>query len=396
MDASETPQVVPKAVDEIIAAARAMAGLDDFGDMSFLGSLEHHVRGLREDAKLSPLGEQLAFGAVINMLVNRLRYVRDVGRHPEILREEISKPIVVLGLPRTGTTKLQRVLSACPQTQSMTYWRMMNPAPFPDEVPGNPQGRIEAAEAVVELLATQFPGFMARHPTHARHADEEVLLMQGSFQCPVTWMFARSPAFYDYATTTDPRPMYRFLREQMQYLQWQDGGAQGRSWVLKSPLHTGAIDVLLETFPDAVLLHCHRDVRKVVPSIAGLIAEMRGIYSDQVDRTVIGPDMLDYFGRSIDRHLAQRDALPPDRFVDIRYEEVLDDVVAVVKRAFDRAGLQMTDETVAVIRQHEADLPQHQFGTYSYVSEDYGTTDDEIAQRFAAYSRRFTPATNRP
>lgn len=391
MDATNAPRLALLTADQLMDVARSTAGLDDFGGLSFRHGLEQCVYGFRHEAQLSPLGEELAFGGVVNMLVNRLRYVRDVQRHPEILNESIARPIVILGLPRTGTTKLQRVLSACPQAQSMTYWRMLNPAPLPDEVSGNPRGRIDVAESLVAMLAEQFPGFMARHPTHAQQADEEVLLMQGSFQCVVTWMFARSPSFYDYTMSADPRPLYRFLYEQMQYLQWQDGGARGRSWVLKSPLHTGALDVLLATFPDAVLVHCHRDVRKIVPSIAGLIQEMRRIYSDHPDAKVIGPEMLDYFGRSIDRHLVQRDALPSDRILDIQYEEVLEDVVSVAQRAFARAGHMLTDEAAAIIRQHEADLPQHQFGTYTYTAEDYGTTDRQIAKRFAAYSQRFTP-----
>lgn len=391
MEATLASGPMPRTVDQLMAMARTTAGLDDFGDLSFKIGLGHFVNGLNTEAKLSPLGQELAFGAVVNMLVNRLRYVRDVRLYPEILREKISKPIVILGLPRTGTTKLQRVLSVCPQAQSMTYWRMLNPAPFPGEQPGHPQARIEAAEGLVAMLAAQFPGFMARHPTHARQADEEVLLMQGSFQCVVAWMFARAPSFYDYTMKVDPRPLYRFLHEQMQYLQWQDGGARGRSWILKSPLHTGAIDTLLQTFPDAVLVHCHRDVRKVVPSIAGLIEEMRRIYSDSVDPKVIGPEMLEYFGSSMDRYLQLREALPADRILDIQYEEVLADVVAVCQRIFDRAGLALTDEAVAIIKKHESDLPQHQFGTYSYSSEQYGTTDTLIAERFAAYSRRFIP-----
>lgn len=382
---------LPRTVEAMLDAARRAAGLDDFGDEPFRDGLERYVAGLRDEAQLSALGEELAYGGVVNMLVNRLRYARDVRRHPEILAERITRPIIVLGLPRTGTTKLQRVLSACPQAQGMTYWRMLNPAPFPDEIPGHPEGRIQVAEALVDMLAKQFPGFMARHPTHARHADEEVLLMQGSFRCVVTWLFARSPSFYAHVMNDDARPLYRFLHGQMQYLQWQDGGARGRSWVLKSPCHTGLIDVLLETFPDAVLVNCHRDVRKVIPSIAGLVEEMRRIYSDRVDPRVIGPEMLDYFGRSMDRYLDIRAQLPADRILDVQYEDVLRDAVGVVGRVYERAGLELTPAAVQAIRAHEAELPQHQFGSYAYAAEQYGITDDEVAARFATYNARFIP-----
>src|SRR5690606_38336733 len=153
--------------------------------------------------------------------------------------------------------------------------------------------------------------FMARHPTEAQQPDEEELLMQGAFQCAVTWLFACMPSFYDYVMADDQLPTYQYLHSQMQYLQWQDGGGRCCSWLLISPCHTGYLDTLLKVFPDAVLVNCHRAVAKVIPSIAALVEEMRRIHSDPVDRPVIGPEMLDYFGRLMDRHLDQRAKLPP-------------------------------------------------------------------------------------
>jgi hypothetical protein len=381
---------VPKTVPALLAAARAMTGLDDFGDPHFMKGLGVLVDGFNNEAQLSPVGEQMAFGGLLNMLVNKLRYVRDIRRHPQILDEKITRPIVILGLPRTGTTKLLRILGTDPQAQAMTYWRMMNPAPFPDEEPGNPQGRIEAAQAAVAMLTEHFPGFIARHPTEALQPDEEVLLMQGSFEHVVTWLFARMPSFYDHAMNGDLRPQYRFLRSQMQYLQWQDGGARGRSWVLKSPCHTGFIDVLLETFPDAVLVHCHRDVNGLLPSIAGLVEEMRRIHSDHVDRKALGDDMLMYFGRLMDQYLVLRDALPKDRIIDVRYDEVLHDAAGVVRRIYDRVGRVLMPQDAKRIAAWEEERPAHYLGTYSYSAADYGYGPDTIDRRFAAYNARFS------
>lgn len=390
--AAELPRTVP----DLMAAAAALAGLDDFGDLHFMKGLSVLIDGFGNEARLSAIGEQLAYGGVLNMLVNKLRYVRDTKAHPEILDEPIARPIIILGLPRTGTTKLQRILSADPQAQGMLYWKMMNPAPLPDEQPGHPQGRIEAAQAAVAMLGEQFPGFIARHPTEALQPDEEVLLMQGSFEHEVTWLFARSPSFYDYALSCDPRPKYRYLRSQMQYLQWQDGGARGRHWVLKSPCHTGFVDTLLETFPDAVLVHCHRDVNGLLPSIAGLVEEMRRIHSDHVDRKVLGEEMLDYFGRSMDRYLERTRTLDPQRILHVRYDEVLDDALGMVQRIYGRAGLVLSEQTAALIRDWEVQRPPHYLGAYTYSAAEYGYGPDTIDRRFAEYNRRYgdfiTPA----
>jgi hypothetical protein len=385
---------VPKTVPGLLAAARAMAGLDDFGDPHFIQGLTVLVDGFRNEARLSAMGEQMAFGGLLNMLVNRLRYVRDLKRHPEIREQLITRPIVILGLPRTGTTKLLRILGTDPQAQAMYYWRMMNPAPFPDEIPGDPRGRIEAAQAAVAMLSEHFPGFIARHPTEALQPDEEVLLMQGSFEHVVTWLFARMPSFYDHAMNGDLRPQYRYLHGQMQYLQWQDGGARDRSWVLKSPCHTGFVDVLLETFPDAVLVHCHRDVNQLLPSIAGLVEEMRRIHSDHVDRRQLGDDMLDYFGRLMDQYLVQRDQLPRDRIIDVRYDEVLHDAVQVVRRVYERVGRRLTPQDEQRIAAWEEQRPPHYLGSYTYSRADYGYGPDTIDRRFAAYNARFADYIN--
>lgn len=389
--ASATPEL-PRTVEGLLDAASAAAGLDDFGDRHFIKGLSVLVPALRDEARLNEVGVQMNYGGIINLLVNRLRYVRDVQQHPEILEQRIAAPIIILGLPRTGTSKLQRVLSADPQVQNMLYWRTTNPAPFPGEQPGQPTARIEAAQAVEKMLAEQFPGWMARHPTEALEPDEELHLMHGSFECLISWLFARTPSYYDYIQQCDPRPMYNHLHAQMQYLQWQDGGARGRPWIMKSPVHTGTLDGLLETFPDAVLVHCHRDVHKILPSIASLIEQARRIGSDEVDQKVVGDEMLDYWGSSLDRYLEIRARLPADRIMDVHFDEVVGDVLAVIRRIYARAGRELTPGTIAAFQAKERSQPDHHWGKYSYSAADYGYSRQIIDQRFADYRARFLDA----
>ncbi|MCB1666909.1 MAG: sulfotransferase [Porticoccaceae bacterium] len=388
MSEVQTPEI-PKTVDGLLAAATAQAGLDDFGDRHFITGLSKFIESANDDAQLNPLGEQMVYGGILNLLINRLRYVQDIKDHPEILSEKIIKPIIILGLPRTGTSKLQRVLSADPEVQRMDYWRTINPAPFPDEEPGHPKGRIEAALAVEEMLSTQFPGWMARHPTEALEPDEELHLMHGSFECMVSWLFARTPSYYDYISHCDQRPMYQHLYQQMQYLQWQDGGARGRPWIMKSPVHIRSLDVVLETFPDAVLVHCHRDLQKVIPSFASLIVEARSIASDHVDPVVVGSEMFEYWASSLGRYLIEREKLSADRIMDVQFEEITSDIVGVIAQIYERAGRELTPEAIAAFKDHEARRPEHHWGAYTYSAADYGYTQAMIEKRFTAYRQQF-------
>lgn len=381
---------LPKTVDGLMAAASAATGLSDFGeDRGFMTGLRILVDAAPREARLNALGEQLVYGGIIRLLSNRLRYIRDLKAHPEILDERIVKPIVVIGLPRTGTSKLQRVLSCDPDAQRLDLWRQQNPAPFPDETPGDPRARIDAALQIEQMLTTMFPGFQARHPLEAQEPDEELHLMEGSFDCMLSWVFTRLPSFRQHAQTCDPRPMYRWLHAMLQYLQWQDGGGRGRPWMMKSPTHIGALQEFLEIFPDAVLVHCHRDPRAVIPSFASLITEARKVGSDEVDPVEVGRDMFDYWSAQLDRYLITRERLPRDRVLDVQFDDVRTDVVAVIRRIYERAGRPLTPQAVAAFKAHEQRRPEHHFGAYEYRPEDHGLNLDEIDQRFAAYRAQY-------
>lgn len=378
-----------RAVDDLLAAAAAEAGLDDFGDRHFVKGLTALADAIPREAALNEVGEQMVYGGIQRLLINRLRYVDDVKRHPEILDEKIVKPIVILGLPRTGTSKLQRVMSADPGVQRLEFWREINPAPFPGEQPGDPKERIEAGLLVENTLSTMFPGWMARHPMEAREPDEELHIMDMSFECMISWLFSRVPSYYDYFSNCDPRPTYRLLHAMLQYLQWQDGGGRGRPWIMKSPVHIGDLPTLLETFPDATIVHCHREPRKIIPSFASLIEEARRMGSDQVDPVEIGRDMFNYWADQCDRNLAARDALPTDRVLDFHFEEIRSDVIEVIRKIYRHAGRTLTPEAIDAFQAYDARRPEHHWGTYQYTAEQYGLTLEEIDKRFAAYRRRF-------
>lgn len=380
---------IPTTVEGLLEAASTEAGLQDFGDRHFITGLTTLVDAIHREAALNVTGEQMVFGGMIRLLVNRLRYVEDIKRHPEILGEEIVAPIIILGLPRTGTSKLQRVMSADPGVQRLEFWKTINPAPFPGEEPGKPEARIQAGLLVENTLATQFPGWMARHPMEALEPDEELHIMDMSFECVISWLFSRVPSYYQYISHCDSRPTYQILHAMLQYLQWQQGGGQGRPWIMKSPVHIGELPVLLETFPDAVVVHCHREPRNVIPSFASLIEEGRKMGSDQVDPLEIGRDMLSHWAGEVDKNLLARESLPEDRIIDVQFEEVVADVSQVIERIYQRAGRELSDEAVAAFRDYEARRPQGHWGSYDYSAAHYGLSADAIDDRFAEYRRRF-------
>lgn len=380
---------LPTDLDGLLAVARQQAGLSEFGDTEFLKGLSILLDALPREANLNATGKQMVYGGIIRLLTNRLRYAEDVRKHPEILDEKIVKPIIITGLPRTGTSKLQRVMSADPQVQRLDFWKELFPAPFPDEEPGNPQGRIDAALQMETALSENFPGWMARHPMEAQEPDEELHMMEMAFDSIISWLFARTPSFYDYVASSDQRGSYKVTHQMLQYLQWQDGNTQGRPWIMKTPVHLGSMPMLLETFPDAIIVHCHRDPRDVIPSFASLIEEGRKIGSDTVDPVEIGRDVFAYWADQMDRNLQARESLPADRILDIDYLDIVKDVNSVIEKVYAKADRTLTAESLAAFNNYEGRRPKGYWGTYEYTPEQFGLSLDDIDARFATYRQQF-------
>lgn len=390
-DAPEPPEPNLDA-DALMAAATAETGLDDFGPPGVRDDLAVYLRAVLEEANLSPMGLMGLQGFVQRVLVNRLRFHGDLKRHPEILDEDGTDPIIITGLFRTGTTKLQRMMSADPGVQGLTFWRILNPAPFPDAGPGEPDPRIAMAEEYVSLLEQYHPEFIAGHPWQTHEPDEDSLLLWMTFAHLSNAGVGNVPSYVDRVRTRPQRPNYDYLRMLTQYLQWQDGGKRGRPWVLKSPTHIGNLEAIFEAFPNATLVHCHRDPVVVTASFARLFELFWGLFGSQVPLDEIGPILLRLWSSEMDGNLDQRDRLGQSAsIVDVRYDDIVDDPVAVLGGIYDRHGRSLTAEGTEAMQRWAADNPQHRFGKHQYTLEACGLTEEEIRSAFARYLDRFGP-----
>ncbi len=381
----------PLSADDVLSAGTAETGLNDYGDRGFIEGLTVLTDSLRSDARLNRMGRMMLSRDLVRMLTNRLRFQRDLARHSEILEEEILAPIIITGLPRTGTSKLQRMISADPGVQRLDVWKLFNPAPFPSERVVGPQGRINFALVVERVLATQFRDYMAAHPTEALEPDEEVLLMEMSFECVVSSLKSRAPQHRAFVECRDPRPTYEYMRAMLQYLQWQDGGGRGRPWIMKSPVHIGNLPTLLDVFPDATVVHCHRDPWVAVVSFASLVEASRRMGSDDVDLEEIGADMLDFLSGQMQRNIKHRAQVDEERIIDVPYERIRDDTEAVIEKIYSRVRRELTADSRDAMRAYAARRREGHFGRHAYTADRYGLDRGQIETAFADYSERFAP-----
>ncbi len=373
-------------LDSVLAAAREEAGLEDFGDTGFTEALAKVLDCAGRDLRFSDTGFMAFQANVRRWLVNRLRYMDGVKSHPAILQEDVSDPIVVLGMPRCGTTKMQRLLSAAPGTIALPLWMTQNPAPFPDEEPGNPAGRIAFARAIQEAQRANNPDFLASHERTAEQAEEDSDLLLFAIDYLMIFIIHPSDALLDWLRERPRLPAYELQHRLLQYLQWQQGGRQGRHWILKNPGHIGQLDALSTVYPKATLLHLHRDLRTVLPSYCQLIRSIYLDLFDDYDPRRIGRQTLTYWGPEFRRHRAQREALR-DRLniVDAPYRAVLEDAVGIAGAVFQRAGMPMTGQTEQALEQWQAENAQHKHGKPTYSMEEFGLDDEAILAAFGTF-----------
>lgn len=363
------------------AFAEAGTGATDFRDRSFLSNLEKTLE-IPTRLKMSARGLMGVHANFTRFLVNRLRWEADVAKHQEILDEDVSDPIVVLGLPRSGTTKLQRFLSADPNVQSTPAWAMFNPAPFPGEERGDPTPRREWASAMMAAVTNTGETYQMMHEFAADEADETSFIPLANFDNVMQFITTPDYEHLEWTRSVSRVPSQAYLREMLKYLQWQMGGKRG-PWILKNPGNTGEFLEMLEVFPNATFVISRRDLYKTMGSSMRMGTEILQNTFDPLDRKFVGQYTVDYWTFELHRYLQQRrDMGAHVRLVEADYNRCVADGLSVAREVYELAGLPWTREGEAAMRQWDIDNPRHKLGAYGYSLEDYGWSEEKIAAAF--------------
>ncbi len=364
------------------AFTEAATGVRTFRDTSFLSNLEKTLE-IPTRLKMSARGLMGVHANFKRFLVNRLRWEADVEKHPEILNEDVSDPIIVLGLPRSGTTKLQRFLSADPNVQATPAWAMFNPAPFPGEVHGDPSPRIAWANSMMAAVTNTGETYRIMHDFNALEADETSFIPLAQFDNVMQFVTTPDYPHLQWTRSVSRVPSQAYLREMLKYLQWQDGGKRGRVWVLKNPGNTGEVAEMLEVFSNATFVISQRDLFVTMASSMRMGTEILRNTFEPLDPSFVGNYTIDYWAYELKRFLAQRKELGKRvRIVETPYKRCVSDALGVAREVYELAGLPWTKEGEAAMRRWDADNPRHKLGSYGYALEDYGWSEAKVAEAF--------------
>ena len=393
--------------ETLIAQAQRESGLTEFGDRYFVGRMARMLDRAAHEVDFTAEGLKAYQGDLNRFLINRLRTHADIQRHPEILNEDVSDPLIIIGVPRSGTTKLQRMMANDPNIQKLYMWQMWNPARFPDAIAGQPDPRMAAvgigvgnnAVAGDEAARAQAMA-QAAHVTAMAAVEEEFVLFDFLFDETVAGFNTQIPLIA-YAELDVGKPDseavrrgYDYVKTLLQYRQWQDGGRGGngdgnRPWLLKAVIHHPNMETLLECFPKATLVHCHRDPHESIPSITKLMWA-NWTTKARVDIKHMGRELFEWGSRGIARYLDTRKRLHLDyRILDVRYDSIRNDVMTVIHDVYRHAGWTLTAEAEQAMTKWEADNEQGKHGQHTYSLEETGLTSGLIDQAFAEYTKRF-------
>lgn len=367
-------------VDGLLDAARAKTGLDDFGDDWFLEPLEILAASLDAEARLSELGLTLTRQRLIALLADRLRLRRLQAEHPEIAEERVVVATEICGLPRTGSTLMHRLLASSPHVTSTLSWETSYPLPFPGEGP-DAAVRKKRAQDRAALFLEMSPDFGDVHTIEWDGPEEDIILLDRTFTSQSFDSFYQVPTYGLWLRSFDQTPAYRELTEWLQVLQWQDPARGGTPWVLKSPHHLTAVDTVLDTFPDCKIVMTHRSPAQAVPSFASMVCMISSQYSDEVDRIAVGRYWRDRFVTAL-RNFTEARSRRPERFVDVRFSDVVSDPVGEASRVLEALNLPV--DAPALEQYMDRNLSQRH-GSHSYAAEDFGLSEAELQEDFAFY-----------
>jgi len=376
-------------VRQLTAAAEAATGLSDWGkDQTFRVGLGKLVESMN-NMDAPDLLQQQAGMRLTGSLMTLLHFVDDEKHHPEILDQKIERPVVIVGLPRTGTTVTYDLLALDPAARAPRNWEYAMPWPAPEIATWDTDPRIAQLDAIFAQLLRGAPKLGDIQDIEARACSECNLAFTHHFastQFPAEWGVISYGKWLRENPSVPGR--YAAHKRLLQELQWK--GPRGR-WTLKSPEHLCTIEELLEAYPDACLVWTHRDPVSAFSSLSSMLNEFRKAAGVKDDPMAVGRYVMDTWSSALEHATDVRNRkLEVDRAViDISHQDVIADRIEVVQRIHRYFELPFTREHEAALHGAAMKTIARRLGKHTHKPEDFGITRAEVHALLPKYLARF-------
>jgi hypothetical protein len=374
-------------VADLLDRARTATGLENFGDPGFREGLERLVDSADREAQLGDAGRAMFDGQCVMVLTKRLEIEDWYARHPEIDEQEIVAPLMVLGLPRTGSTALHCLLGEDPDVRVIRNWEGLNPCPPPEAATQFADPRIAQMQQVMDLRDSKTPRMKQMLPSTATSPVEDQLIMGQDFKSHIFQASFHIPAYAQWLYhEADLEPTFIWVKRVLKLLQWR---CPPNRWRLKSPSYSMFITALDKVFPDARYCMTHRDVANVIPSVADLYFEMHKPNTDVPNKPWMGAVNAEYCELGMQRMMAFREAGNEHRFFDIHFAPFQKDPFPTLQKLYDFLGETFTPEARERMETWRREQPRDKHGRHEYDAADFGLDTAQIREQFRFYSDHF-------
>jgi hypothetical protein len=376
---------------ELLRIARERVGLTDLGDSRFATALDQLLDSINRESIVPDELHAATTERWLRLITNRLNIQADLDRRPEILSESLEPPLIICGLPRVGSTKLHQLLAKSGDFQALLFCQGFNPARAARENSRDDERRIEEAARFLNWRSARNPLADAAHYLAAREPEEDTYLLEFTLHTYWPTTYFEVPSFLRWLAGQDRSHAYEYLKQLLQYLQWQfHPPSARRPWLLKSPLNLGFEREMATHLTGARFVMLHRNPIEVIPSLVAIVRELRKLYSGTAgDLRKAGAWAIDEYSSAMARHLAWRRSLTPGTVLDIPYTDVRDDYVSVLSRVYDFLGMTLTAAALERMATWAGDNEQHKHGIHQYSLQESGLTVALIRERFADYIDEF-------
>jgi hypothetical protein len=376
----------PLDADALHTRAIADTGFDDFGPDDYRERLDVYLAALHDIDGMHGPGVVNFFGQLSQWLKNRLLLTDLLKRHPEIHDIELLPPVVIAGLPRTGTTHLHNLLGAAPTFRTLPYWESFEPFPLPAEEGVEPDPRAARMDVAVTVMNMVMPHFALMHEMTTEHVHEEIQLLANDFSTMFMETLAHVPRWTDYYLAQDQTSTYEYLATQLKALQFLRGGNR---WLLKSPQHLEQLPVLDKVFPGVAVVCTHRDPVPVAISMVAMLTYSARMHRSPVPVEEIANAWIDRLELMLNALVRDRDAVAPERSLDVTFDDFMTDELGVAEQVYGLVGEPVTDDARAALADYLAGHQRGRLGKVVTCCEMFGLDEDELRKRFAPYVSRF-------
>lgn len=376
--------------DDVFKLAAQRTGLTEIDSDSWRDGLAIMLDELNSSPAFTPFGRERVLTDATDALGRRMQVHAYIQEHPEVLDAPVERPLIVLGMPRTGTTVISYLLDQDPARRSLLHWQCVDPIPPATTEALRTDARclalLEEQRKILDMVT------QAKVPLpHWEDADgptEDMFIHNQDFK-GLSWDSFLSTSRYAEWLFHDA-DMTSTYEYQKRYLQVLQSTAPG-NWSLKMPSHSVHIEALLKVFPDARLIWAHRDPYRATGSLCNLWKLPKGmvLHPDAIDLNAMGRNAMAQMRYHVQRPLRTRDRIGDERFFHMYYHEMMRDPMDVMRRIYEWADEPLTADTEARMRNWLAEHPQDRFALNAYTLDQYGLTVEALEPIFAEYLDTF-------